>query len=59
MANVERYFFNKLSRVQISIIQRIKLFSTVVGDTGVKFTVTGMFQNLCLFSAYTELASRI
>ena len=35
MANAKQYFVNKLSRVQISINQRIKLFSTVVGDMGI------------------------
>jgi hypothetical protein len=35
MANAKQYFVNKLSRVQISIIQRVKLFSTVVGDMGI------------------------
>jgi hypothetical protein len=32
MANVKQYLMNKLSRMLISIIQGIELFSTVVGD---------------------------
>jgi len=35
MANVKQYFMNKLSRMLISIIQRRKLLSTVVGDIGI------------------------
>jgi hypothetical protein len=35
MANAKHYFINKLSCMLISIIQRIKLFSTVVGDMGI------------------------
>jgi len=35
MANVERYFVNKLSPVLISIVQGIKLFSKIIGDMGI------------------------
>jgi len=31
MAKVERYFVNEFSRVCISIVQSIKLFSIVIG----------------------------
>ena len=34
-ANVKQYFMNKLSRMLISIIQSMKLLSTVVRDMGI------------------------
>jgi len=35
MANVKQYSVNKLSCVLMSIIQVIKLFSTVIGDVAI------------------------
>src|SRR5215472_6132828 len=35
MANPKQYLINQLSRMRISIVQRIKLFSTAIGDVGI------------------------
>jgi len=35
MANAKQYFVNKLSRVHISIVQGIKLFSKIIGDMAI------------------------
>ena len=35
MANVKQYFVNKLSRMHISVVQGIVLFSTIIGDMGI------------------------
>jgi hypothetical protein len=35
MANAKQYFVNKLSRIHISIVHGIKLFSKIIGDIGI------------------------
>jgi hypothetical protein len=50
LANAQQYFVNKLSRMHISVVQAIKLFSKIIGDNmgilGRQIKIKARHQNL-------------